>query len=165
MEAWKLFMLTMQVICTKYRFCLKNSGKNSKFSCDFEFFLYFFWMKLWVITRCSSRKNSWEKSYKSTKPSYSSGTILQVTAEKEKSYYSSRKIYSRNPKNNYFRKIFGKVWLHEFQISNIYSHSAATSEKEWILSSHIAKFKSCRSRASITYQIPRRWRQYRWSKT
>ena len=100
MEAWKLFMLTMQVICTKYRFCLKNSGKNSKFSCDFEFFLYFFWMKLWVITRYSSRKNSWEKSYKSTKPSYSSGTILQVTAEKEKSYFSSRKIYSRNLKNN-----------------------------------------------------------------
>ena len=46
MEAWKLFMLTMQVICTKYRFCLKNSGKNSRFSCDFEFFLYFFW--IWV---------------------------------------------------------------------------------------------------------------------
>ena len=40
-----------------------------------------------------------------------------------------------------------------FRYSNICSHSVAVSEKEGILNSHIAKFKSCRSRASVTYPI------------
>ena len=93
------------------------------------------------------------------------GPSYRLLQKKRRVISAAGRSTQDNLKNNYFRKIFGKVWLHEFQISNIYSHSAATSEKEWILSSHITKFKSCRSRASITYQIPRRWRQYRWSKT
>ena len=40
-----------------------------------------------------------------------------------------------------------------FRYSNSCSHAVAVSEKEGILTSHIAKFKSCRFRASITYPI------------
>ena len=71
-----------------------------------------------VFSKCSTRRNGWEKSFKSAKWSCSSCCFAHHSGQcrKRKKVFSSRKIYSTNLQNNYFRKIFGKMQLQEFHI-------------------------------------------------
>ena len=77
----------------------------------------------------------------------------QVTAEKEKSYLAAGRSTQETYKITISTRSLVKCSCKGFRYSNICSDSVAVSEKEGILNSHIAKFKSCRSRASITYPI------------
>ena len=75
----------------------------------------------------------------------------QVIAEKEKNYLAAER-YTQETYKISARSLVKCSWK-GFRYSNICSDSVAVSEKEGILNSHIAKFKSCRSRASVTYPI------------
>ena len=49
MEAWKLFMLTMQVICTKYRFVWRTQVRTANFHVILNFFYIFSeWNSEWL---------------------------------------------------------------------------------------------------------------------
>ena len=76
----------------------------------------------------------------------------QVTAENEKSYLAGGRSTQETCKAISARPLV-KCSCKGFRYSNICSHSVVVSEKERILNSHIAKFKSHRSWASITYPI------------
>ena len=77
----------------------------------------------------------------------------QVTAEKEKSYLAAGRATQETCKVTISARSLVKCSCKGFRYSNICSHSVAVSEKKGILNSHIAKFKSSRSRASVTYPI------------
>ena len=76
----------------------------------------------------------------------------QVTAENEKSYLAGGRSTQETCKAISARPLV-KCSCKGFRYSNICSRSVVVSEKERILNSHIAKFKSHRSWASITYPI------------
>ena len=73
----------------------------------------------------------------------------QVTAENEKSYLAGGRSTQETCKAISARPLV-KCSCKGFRYSNICSHSVVFSEKGRILNSHIAKFKSHRSWASIT---------------
>ena len=77
----------------------------------------------------------------------------QVTAEKEISYLAAGTSTQETYKKIISAKSLVKCSCKGFRYSSICSHSTAGSEKERISNSHISKFKSCRSQASITYPI------------
>ena len=80
-------------------------------------------------------------------------STTQVTTKKEKSYLAAERSTQETYKITISARSLVKCSCKGFRYSNICSHSVAVSEKEGILNSHIAKFKSCRSRASVTYPI------------
>ena len=69
-----------------------------------------------MFTKCSTRKNNWEKSYKSAKSSYNFCSFADHSGYCRKRNQLVKKIYSRHLQKNYFRKFFGKMQLQEFQI-------------------------------------------------
>ena len=77
----------------------------------------------------------------------------QVTAEKEKSYLAAGRSTQETYKTAISARSLIKYSWKGFRYSNICNHSVAVSENKGLLNSHIAKFKSCRSRSSITYPI------------
>ena len=77
----------------------------------------------------------------------------QVNAEKEKRYLAAGRSTQQTYKITISARSLVKFSCKGFIYFNICSHSVTVSEKEEILNNDIAKFKSCRSRASITYII------------
>ena len=78
-----------------------------------------------------------------------SPTLLSIN--KEKIYFVAGKSYRENYKINVSASAIIKCNCKGFRFSNICSHSVAVSEKEGILEKHLRKFKSSRSRSSLTY--------------
>ena len=77
----------------------------------------------------------------------------EATAEKKKSYLAAGRSTQETYKITISARSLLKCSCKGFRYSNICSNSVPVSEKERILNNHIAKFKSCRSRASFTYPI------------
>ena len=80
-------------------------------------------------------------------------SLTQVTAEKEKCYLAAARSTGETFKITISAKSLVKYSCKGFRYSNMCSQSVAVSEKKEILNNHIAKFKSCRFRASIIYAI------------
>ena len=74
-----------------------------------------------------------------------------LATNKEKIYFAAGKTYRENYKINVSASAVIKCSCKGFRFSNICSHSVAVSEKEGILEKHLRKFKSSRSRSSLTY--------------
>ena len=105
-----------------------------------------------MFTKCSTRKNNWEKSYKSAKSSYNFCSFA------DHSGYCRKRNQLRRSTQDTYKKIISanslvKCSCKSVRYSSICSNSVAVSEKERTSNSHISKFKSCGSQASITYPI------------
>ena len=108
-----------------------------------------------MFIKCSTRRNTWEKNNKSAKSSCSSCSLptTKVTAEKENNYLAVGRYTQKTNHITISSRSLVKCSWKSFRYSITCSHSVAVSEKGRILSSHKAKFNSCRSRAIITYPV------------
>ena len=103
--------------------------------------------------KCSTRRSNWEKCYKSAKLSYISCSLAHFSGycRKKKEFSAAGRSTQETYKTTISERSSVNCSWKDFRYFSISSHFAAVLEKKGILSSHIPKFESYRSRSPITH--------------